>query len=317
MQRRQDLNIDARSTSGSILSMSWQALGTHSDNAEPLIAFTTRADMEVRLCRVMESGRSSKIEYSMKMNQWMKPGVVKFVSERELVVSSGAFSTNRVLLYDVDSEKTSFFANLGGRQISQVKYIEKTDSLFSIAFDGVNISSFDKRSKEVISEYRINSTCVGIAWSTDGSSLLAGDDLANLYRFDARMQKCVERIQLDTTSAMSSFAFDGQCRVACGSPFGTVDVLNAESWAPSTSFDKLITGVDSLAFHPIHKSILVAGSRDKRNALRVYECSTGHTMPGWPSETEPIGRALTTTFSDCGRFFAVGCKSGRVQLYAV
>jgi WD40 repeat protein len=118
----------------------------------------------------------------------------------------------------------------------------------------------------------------------------------------------------------SSIEIKSDQLIACGSPFGTVDILDVASLtAPqvTASFDKLVTSIDKLMFHPVHRSLLMAASKEKRNSLRLYECGNGRTLPNWPSEQEPIGRAIDMGFSDCGRFLAVGCKSGRVQMYAL
>ena len=297
--------------------MSWQSLGPESIDSEPLLAFSSRRDQEVRVCRLMENGRSSKIEYALKASKWVKPGVVKFTSPEELIVTNEHKTSSRVLIYNVESGQSDFCSNLGGMEIAQVKCIENCEQGFTVAFDGGRIVTLDRRSKEAVSHFRLNNACVGLGWTKDGQTLLAGDERANLYNFDARMNQCSQRTQLDTISSMSSFALNGESLAACGSPFGTVDVVEIDSWKPVVSFDKLVTGVDSLAFHPIQRSMLIAGSQDKKNAVRVYECATGRTLPGWPVETEPIGRATGITFSECGRFFSVGCQSGRVQLYAL
>ena len=317
LRRRQDLNIDARGSCGSVHSISWQSLGSRSIDADPLLAFVSKKDKEVRVCRVMENGKSSKIEYALKVNKWITPGVIKFTSPEELVVTNDKRASSRVLIYNVETGQSNFFANMTGKDMSQCKYIERNDRLFSVAFAGGNIATIDKRSKEIVSEFRLNNACVGLGWTTDGSSLIAGDDRANLYVFESRMKKCSTRKQLDTITSMSSMKFNGDSLIACGSPFGTVDVVDLNSWSPVVAFDKLVTGVDRLAFHPIQKTMLIASSQDKKNAMRVYECASGRTMQGWPSETEPIGRAVDIDFSDCGRFFAVGCRSGKVQLYAL
>ena len=316
-RRRQDLNIDAKGTCGAIQSLSWQKLGCRSIDSDPLIAFTAKKDKEVRICRIIDNGKSSKIEYSLKMDKWLTPGVIKFISPEELLVTNHRQSSSRVLIYNVERGKTNFFTNLGGKDLTQSRFIESIDRQFTVAFEGGNLATIDSRSKELVSELRLNNSCVGMGWTKDGVSLMAGDDRANVYHFDSRMNKCITRSHLDVLSSMSSFALNSDELAACGSPFGTVDIVDIHSLSPVVAFDKLVTGVDRLAFHPIHKTMLVASSADKRNALRVYECSSGQTMPGWPSEREPIGRAMDTQFSDCGRFLAVGCLSGRVQLYAL
>jgi WD40 repeat protein len=265
----------------------------------------------------MENGRSSKVEYALKASKWVRPGVVKFISADELFVTNENRGSSRVLIYNVETGVSNFCSNIGGMEISQVKCIESYDQGFTVAFDGGHVVTIDKRSKEVISDFRLNNACVGLGWARDGFTLLAGDERANLYTFDARSNKCSVRTQLETISSMSSFTLNGESLAACGSPFGTVDVVDTATWVPVVSFDKLVTGVDSLAFHPIQKSMLIAGSTDKRNAVRMYECSTGRTLPGWPTDKDPIGRAQDIKFSDCGRFFAIGCNSGHVQLYAL
>ena len=322
LRRRQDLNIDARGTCGPVGTVTWQPLGSNSLDSEPLVAFSTRKDKEVRLCRISENGKNSTIEYSVKITKAVSPKVVKFVSPTELLITNSIKQTGRLLLYNVETERSSFYSTLGGKEILQARHVVNTsdNSLFSIAYDGGNIVTIDRRSKQLASEFRLNNGCVGLNWSRDSTSLFAGDERSNIYQFDHRSSRCIIRSQLETISSMSSFAMNGDQLIACGSPFGTVDVVEVASLASPkvvASFDKLVTSVDTLGFHPIHRSMLMASSREKKNAMRVYECGNGRTLPGWPSEKELIGRALDFSFSDCGRFLAIGCKSGRVQMYAL
>lgn len=320
LRRRQDLNIDARGSCGPVGAVSWQPLGAFSVDSEPLVAFSTRQDKEVRLCRVMENGRSSKIERSIKVTRCISPKVIKFLSPDELLVTNTFKSSSRVMLYNVETGKSHFYANLGGKELVQPNFIVNNPdrNLFSVGFDNSRIVTIDQRSKQFVSEFVLNNACVGFNWSADGNSLFAGDQRSHIYQFDSRTNSCVSRVQLETTSTMSSFAMNGESLLACGSPFGTVDVVSAADLTTiHASFDKLVTAVDRLVFHPIHRSMLLASSRDKKNALRVYECGNGKTLPGWPAEQEPIGRATDLSFSDCGRFLTVGCRSGRVQMYAL
>ena len=325
-RRRQDLNIDARADKcGPVGSVSWQPLGRNSMESEPLVAFSTLTDKEVRMCKVLENGKGSSIQYSLKLGRQIAPKIVKFISESELVVSS-QLRTGRVAIHNVDSEKTTLYTSLGGRKIVGTRFVvaQEASSLISIAYENGQILNLDRRSKQFASELRLNNPCVGLSWSSCGDILFAGDERANIYQFDSRMNKCVVRNQLETISTMSSFAMNSNSLLACGSPFGTVDVIETSSLTStgssptvSTSFDNLVTQVDSLSFHPIHKSLLLACSREKKNAVRFFECGTGQTMPGWPTTTEVIGRAHNSSFSDCGRFLTIGCKSGRVQLFAL
>jgi len=322
MRRRQDLNIDARSTCGAVSSLSWQPLGSQSIEANPLVAFATMSDKQVRLCRVSENGKSSNIEYSIQVKKLVSPKVIKFISESELLITNH-IKNGRVLLYNIESQSSYSYTSLAGKSIVDARHIvnmPNEKNIFTIAYDGGHIVNIDKRSKQFISEFRLNNACVGLGWGSIGS-LYLGDEKSNLYKFDPRSSKCQSRVQLETTVSLSSFAMNGDSLMACGSPFGTVDIVDTydmeKSTSPIVSFDRLVTGIDNMAFHPIHNSMLVAASADKRNALRVYECGNGKTLQGWPSETEPIGRARQISFSDCGRFLAIGCKSGRVQMYAV
>ena len=323
LRRRQDLNIDARATCGPVGTVSWQPLGPSSIESEPLIAFSTKSDKEVRLCRVMENGRSSKVVTSLKVTRGIYPKVVKFISPEELLVTNNLKGNSRVMLYDVETGKSHFYANMGGKELLQPQFVaNNTDrNLFSVGFDGSRIVTIDQRSKQFVAEFVLNNPTVGFNWTSDGNSLFAGDERSHIYQFDLRSApSCMARAQLETTASLSSFAMNGEGLVACGSPFGTVDILDAGSFTElkiEASFDKLVTAVDRLAFHPIHRSMLLASSRDKKNAIRVFECGNGKTLPGWPAEMEPIGRATDIGFSDCGRFLAVGCRSGRVQLYAL
>jgi hypothetical protein len=323
MRRRQDLNIDARSTSGPVGSISWQPLGESSIESNPIVAFSTMKDREVRLCRVSENGKSSQIEYSLQIKKLISPSVIRFVSDSELLITNN-IKNGRVLLYNIESQSSYSYSTLAGKGIVGPRYIAtQSPNVFSIAYDGGNVVNIDKRSKQFVSELRLNNACVGLGWASKSDGLLyLGDEKSNLYQFDLRLSKCVKRIQLETTSALTNFSLNGDSLMACGSPFGTVDIVDTYSFrskdcAPIVSFDRLVTKIDSLAFHPIHRSMLVASSMDKKNALRVYECGNGKTLQGWPSDNEPIGRARELGFSDCGRFLAVGCKSGRVQMYAV
>lgn len=313
-KRRQDLNIDGRAEKcGSIGSVSWQPLS--SMDSDPLVAFASLSDKEVRICKVFENGKRSEIQTALKIKN-MLPKIVSFISESELLITS-RLPLGRVAIYDVVAEKSTLYSSLGGKQLVGTKYVSnQSESLFSVAYEGGNVVNIDRRSKQWASELRLNNDCVGLDWSSTG--LFLADARSNIYEFDFRnMTNCVSRTLLETTSSLTSFAMNGDSLLACGSPFGTVDILDAVSKKVLTSFDNLVTPVDSVRFHPVHRSLLIASSKEKRNAVRFYECATGKTMPAWPAATEVIGRALNSDFSQCGRFLTVGCKSGRVQLFAL
>ena len=317
-RRRQDLNIDARGSCGPVNSVSWQPLGATSIDMDPLVVFSTIKDKELRLCRVSENGKNSHIEYSLKTPRGMTPSVIKFISESDILITNHT-PNGRVAIYNIGKESSNVFSSIGGKLVVNPRFVEcNSENVISIAFDNSRILNLDRRSKHFVSDVTLNNACVGMGWSNTDGCLHLGDEKSNIYQFDPRMNKFKSRYQIDTTVSLSSFALNREDLAACGSPFGTVDILNVSTSTnvPIVSFDRLVTEVDNLVFHPIHKTMLVASSADKKNALRVYECANGRTLQGWPTENEPIGRARDLSFSDCGRFFAVGCKSGRVQMYA-
>jgi U3 small nucleolar RNA-associated protein 18 len=90
------------------------------------------------------------------------------------------------------------------------------------------------------------------------------------------------------------------CAVACPSP--------------ARSLMNLVTSVDTLTFAPDSQALLAA-SRLKRDAMRVFHLPSLRAFGNWPTGQTPLGHVHCAGFSPGGGMLAVGNAKGKALLY--
>jgi U3 small nucleolar RNA-associated protein 18 len=84
--------------------------------------------------------------------------------------------------------------------------------------------------------------------------------------------------------------------------------------SPARALMNLVTSADTLAFSPDSQALLAA-SRLKRDAVRVYQLPTLTAFGNWPTGQTPLHYVHSAAFSPGGGMLAVGNAKGRALLY--
>ncbi|XP_034046663.1 U3 small nucleolar RNA-associated protein 18 homolog isoform X2 [Thalassophryne amazonica] len=178
------------------------------------------------------------------------------------------------------------------------------------------------KTKEVINSMKINGNVGGVAVSRDGSRVFASSEEGEVYVWDLRSSRCVNKFIDDGCVKATSIATspDGQY-LACGSQSGVVNIyhqeacLNSASPKPLKAVMNLVTSVTSLTFNPSSEMLAVA-SRLEDDAVRLVHLPSLTVFSNFPvTRKKIIYRATCLDFSPHSGFFSLANNKGHAPLF--
>lgn len=196
--------------------------------------------------------------------------------------------------------------------------------------DGV-VPLVSMASRSCIGQLKMNGTTRAAAFTDDGRMLLTAGGDGQVYTWDLRTHRCLERMVDDGALNVTALALSpGGGFLASGGNAGVVNIYKrqepligaaaASAPVPPTrpppvrSLMNLTTVVDTMSFSP-DGQMLAFASRMKKDSLRVMHLPSCTVFSNWPSGKTPLHYVHSLAFSpNCG-FMAVGNARGRVLLY--
>uniref|UniRef100_A0A667X2T1 Uncharacterized protein n=1 Tax=Myripristis murdjan TaxID=586833 RepID=A0A667X2T1_9TELE len=176
--------------------------------------------------------------------------------------------------------------------------------------------------KEVVRSMKINGNISGVAFSHDGSKVFTNSEEGEVYVWDMRSSRCLNRFTDDGCVRGTSIAAsrNGQY-LACGSQSGVVNIYSQEACLSSTNprplkaVMNLLTTATSLTFNP-SSEILAMASRADDEAVRLLHLPSFTVFSNFPlSKKKIVHRTSCLDFSPNSGFFSMADNKGRAPLF--
>jgi U3 small nucleolar RNA-associated protein 18 len=284
----------------------------HSDPDRPLM-LTAGLDKTLRFFQVDSNG-SDKVHgiFFPKLPIYS----AQFLGDTGSVVVSGRRSF--FYIYDTASDKLDLIPRIMGREEKSLeKFITSPDGK-TIAFLGNDgyIILVEVKSRNWIGNLKMNGSVRSLAFTKDSSYLLASGSDGEIYRFDMRTMRCVDRFSNEDGTITSSLSMSSNC-IAVGAESGVVNLYqkdNTSSHKPIKSLMNLKTAVDLLKFNH-DGQILAFSTRREKMGLRLLHVPSMTVFSNWPTSKTPLSYSWSLDFSPQSKFMAVGNDKGVCLLY--
>ncbi|XP_051888790.1 U3 small nucleolar RNA-associated protein 18 homolog isoform X2 [Pristis pectinata] len=179
------------------------------------------------------------------------------------------------------------------------------------------------KTNEFVGSMKINGPAIGAAFSPDGSTVYANSDEGDVYVWDVKSRRCVNRFTDEgcLKGTCIAVSHNGQY-LACGCNSGIVNVysrdsLNQTSPKPIKSITNLVTAASSLAFNPTTE-ILAIASKDADDAVKLIHIPSFTAFSNFPMfRRKTIHLAQEMDFSPRSGFFSIANNQGKALLYRV
>ncbi|KAM9393054.1 U3 small nucleolar RNA-associated protein 18 homolog [Pholidichthys leucotaenia] len=247
----------------------------------------------------------------------------QFSQDGETVIAT-SLKNKMFYVYDMMEGRISPVHTVRGLNEARVKEFSVCPDGGTLLLSGTSgyLHLLTLKTKEVIHSMKINGNISGVAFSHDGSKIFANSEEGEVYVWDIRSSRCVNRFMDDGCVKGTSIAAsrNGQY-LACGSQSGVVNVysqeacLNSASPKPLKAVMNLLTSATALTFNPTSE-ILAIASRCEDEAVRLVHLPSLTVFSNFPVATRKVVyRASCLDFSPHSGFFSVANNKGHAPLF--
>jgi U3 small nucleolar RNA-associated protein 18 len=171
----------------------------------------------------------------------------------------------------------------------------------------------------------MNGSVRTITFSPDGNYIIGSGSDGDIYRWDVRTHKCVERFSNEDGSISSSMAASSR-HLAVGAESGVVNLYSEQrgyssgntlattNRKPTKSIMNLKTSADLLRLNG-DGQILAMSTRRERNSMKLLHVPSGTVFSNWPTSKTPLNYVWSMDFSPESKFLAIGNDKGKCLLY--
>ena len=318
-----DVNAREGSKTGPIVSLSWQvgetvslpsAGSTALVSDAPLLASVAISDKGlVRVWKVVGS-KEHELIASIKPDRRFRVSSAVFITSSLLAMVG---PQRGLLVFDVINGKEHIFLpSIAGRVDKKLIQIFPGNSThFAILAEDNEVLLMRKEGFMFVASLKVSADIVGVDFND--KDVFVADKLCSVYRFDLK-GKCLQRLVDDQTVGVASMVVNEKF-VLLGSNTGTIDCISLEDGKLPKSvgeentktFQRLTTQVESLAF--LDSGVFVAASKARANAIRACFTESGHTLAGWPRNTDKFG--AVTRVAVKGNLLVMGTQQGKLKLF--
>jgi U3 small nucleolar RNA-associated protein 18 len=238
-------------------------------------------------------------------------------------------------VYDLQAAKVKRIPALVGRE-------EKSLESFTMSPDGKYITFLgndgyalmvDANTKRFLFDLKMNGAIRSCSYSSDGNNMYTSGTDGQVYNWDLRTRKCMDRhVDEGCVRATSLAVSPSGGLYACGSASGCVNLYQHSlghqlkktrgplaarlqlTRAPHKSIMSLTTRVDTLKFNH-DGQILAIASQMKKDSLRLVHAQTGTVFANWPTAQTPLRYVTDVDFSPNSGMVAIGNDRGKCLLY--
>lgn len=247
----------------------------------------------------------------------------QFSVDGETVIAT-SLKNKMFYLYDMMEGRVSPVHTVRGLNEARVKEFSVCPEGGALLLTGTNgyLHLLTLKTKEVVRSMKINGDVSGVAFSPDGSKVFANSEDGEVYVWDMRSSRCVNRFTDDGCVRGTSIATsqNGQY-LACGSQSGVVNVysqevcLNSANPKPLKAVMNLLTSATALTFNPTSE-ILAIASRAEDEAVRLVHLPSLTVFSNFPiAKRKIVYRASCLDFSPHSGFFSLANNKGHAPLY--
>ncbi|XP_041736400.1 U3 small nucleolar RNA-associated protein 18 homolog [Coregonus clupeaformis] len=247
----------------------------------------------------------------------------QFSVDGEQVVAT-SFRNKLFYIYDMMEGKVIPVHTVRGLREQRVKEFEVSPDGESLLLTGASgyLHVLTMKTKEVVKSMKINGNITGVSFSHDGSKVFTNSEEGEVYIWDMRSSKCLNRFTDDGCVSGTSIAAsrNGQY-LACGSAAGVVNVYSQEvcmrqnNPKPLKAIMNLVTSATSLRFNPTSE-ILAIASRADDEAARLVHIPSFTVFSNFPMfQRKTIYRAHCLDFSPNSGFFSLANNKGHAPLF--
>ncbi|XP_027132044.1 U3 small nucleolar RNA-associated protein 18 homolog [Larimichthys crocea] len=247
----------------------------------------------------------------------------RFSRDGETLIATG-LNNKMFYLYDMMEGRVTPVHAVRGLNESRVREFSVCPEGGALLLTGTSgyLHLLTLKTKEVVRSMKINGHVSGVAFSPDGSKVFTNSDEGEVYVWDLRSSRCVNRFTDDGCVRATSIAASrsGQY-LACGSQSGVVNIysqeacLNLANPKPLRAVMNLLTSATSLTFNP-SSEILAIASRAEDEAIRLVHLPSLTVFSNFPvSKKKIVHRASCLDFSPHSGFFSLANNKGHAPLF--
>lgn len=209
---------------------------------------------------------------------------------------------------------------------------EKCFQEFQVSADGTYmllngtsgyIHLLSMKTKELIGSMKMNGKAIKAAFTADSSKIFSSSSDGEVYVWDVKSRRCLNRFQDDGSLCETSLALSKNGHfVSCGSSSGVVNIYNYEDCLQNTnpkplkSIMNLVTTTSSQVFSP-QTEILAVASHTMDDAVKLVHIPSFTVFSNFPvqGKRKRIHLARAMDFSPHSGFFSIANNRGEALLY--
>ncbi|XP_044037158.1 U3 small nucleolar RNA-associated protein 18 homolog isoform X2 [Siniperca chuatsi] len=247
----------------------------------------------------------------------------QFSRDGETVIAT-SLKNKMFYLYDMMEGRVTPVHTVRGLNEARVKEFSVCPEGGALLLTGTNgyLHLLTLKTKEVVRSMKMNGDVSGVAFSHDGSKVFANSEEGEVYVWDMRSSRCVNRFTDEGCVKGTSIAASPSGRyLACGSQSGVVNVysqeacLNSANPKPLKAVMNLLTSATSLAFNP-SSEILAVASRAEDEAVRLVHLPSFTVFSNFPvAKRKIVYRTSCLDFSPHSGFFSLANNKGHAPLF--
>ena len=162
----------------------------------------------------------------------------------------------------------------------------------------------------------MNGSVRAVTFMPNNEYLLASGSDGDVYRFDLRTRRCVDRFSNEDGTITSCLSASLK-HFSVGAESGVVNLYSANKSLgrkPIKSIMNLKTSADFSVFND-DGQILAFSTRREKMGLRLLHVPTATVFSNWPTSKTPLNYVWSLDFSPKSKFLAVGNDKGICLLY--
>ena len=227
-------------------------------------------------------------------------------------------------VYNLQTDKIQKIFDVRGHQKEFFKHSMPSPKNDVIAFLGKDgyIVLLSARTKQWISDLKMNGTVRSVAFAKNGDLMLTGGSDGEVYVWDMNTRDCVNKFRDIGSGVIHSIsASSGDSpTIAIGSDSGIINVYDSsclyatQTPKPVKIYKNLTTSITGSKFSPTNEMIAFFSYRNKQ-AIRLAHTPTQTVFSNWPKKENNLGFVNALDFSYNSKYLAIGNDLGRVLIY--
>lgn len=284
------------------------------------VAMTTGMDRSLSLFQV--DGDSNPLIQNLILDQF--PVCRARFAADGLSVMATSFRNKLFYLYHLTEGKVTPVSGVRGLNEARVKEFSVCPVGGAVLLWGSRgyLHLLTLKTNEVVRSLKLNGEVGAVSFSSDGNTVFSSSDDGEVYVWDLRSSRCLNRFTDDGCVKSTAMAASPDGRyLATGSQSGVVNIYPVDSCVSSSrprplkSVMNLLTSCTSLSFSPTSE-ILALGSRAADEALKLLHVPSLSVFSNFPvSKRKIVYRVQDVAFSPHSGFFCLGNNKGHAPLY--